>query len=610
MLRLGADNQQLRTTGILAGLLVVAVALGLSGQAWAMQPTTQPTTMPTSAPSAQEVLEQQLPAPDTYYGLWVLLPPLAAIALTIVTRQVIAALFVGMIVAAYMLMPVSTEHADTFFLFRGFRIGIEHFLIGAIKDVDHIQVIVFTLSIGAMVGVLGANGGTRSVVDVLSRWAGTSRRAQFTGWLGGHAIFFDDYANTMILGPTMRPLFDRLRISRAKLAYIVDSTAAPVASLAPIGAWIGAEIGFIGDGLDKVREAAQTAGTAIPEFINETNGYAVFMASIGYRFYAILALAMVLIIALTRRDFGPMKKAERRALEQGAGAEEAPQEDGPKGAWWLAFLPVATMVTVTVIILGVTGYAGFPEEETLKASTLQYLLKDADAYGSILYGALAGLILSVLLSMATRTLSLRKAADAGLDGMTRMFPAIVILVLAWSLSQATKSLELGKVVSDHLEQASFQAAFLPMAVFGAACLVSFATGSSWGTMGILCPAAVEIAARLCAGLDDATAIPLFHSTVGAVLAGAIFGDHCSPISDTTVLSAIATDCKLEEHVWTQIPYALTAAAVSVLAGNVVCNIYGYPWWVGIAAGIAGLILIVFVVGRTSPRPTELPDQAQ
>ena len=581
-----------RTVAVVAAAAVLCVAAVAIGQQ-----TTQPTT---TAPAVM--------TPQEHYGLWVLVPPLVAIVLAVITRQVVAALFVATLVGAYMLLPCQgpeAQFADSNVLIRGLRLTVEGYIIGGVADKNHIRIMLFTLCIGGMVGVVGANGGTRSIVEVLSRWARTSRRGQVAGWIGGHAVFFDDYANSMILGPTLMPLYDRLRISRAKLAYIVDSTAAPVASLVPIGTWIGAEIGFIQGGLDKVQ--ANAASQPVPEFLQGMNAYHAFLASIGYRFYAVFALVLVLLIALTRRDFGPMKRAERQAAEGIARDDHKHADDDTRGRAWYALVPVAAMVVITIVVLLVTGLNEFPENESLSLGTLRHLLVGADAYISILYGALAGLALAVLISVGTRTISTRIAMDAALDGMARMFPALVILILAWALSDATKALQLGEVVGHRLEAAQFAVAYLPLAVFGAACVVSFATGSSWGTMGILCPVAVEVAARLCGDLPADQALPLFYSTVGAVLAGAIFGDHCSPISDTTVLSSLASSCSLEEHVWTQIPYALVAAVVSVVAGHVLCNIYGRAWWEGLLCGVALLLVIVLAIGRRPAASTAIAD---
>ena len=586
----------------LAALVLLGVVLCVCAVSMAV-PTGQATAKTTAG-------ALQKPAD---YGLWVLAPPLVAIVLAVLTRQVLAALFVGTLVASYLLLPFGGDvapYADSHFVIAGVRVAVEKYIIGGIVKYDadssahtRVQIILFTLTIGAMVGVVGANGGTRAMVEILSRWAKTSRRGQVVGWLGGHAVFFDDYANTMILGPTLRPLYDRLRISRAKLAYIVDSTAAPVASLVPIGTWIGFEIGLIGSGLNTLRASAEIGGNTIPAFMEGLNSYGVFLQSIKYRFYALFALALVLIIALTRRDFGPMKRAEREAIRGSAEIDSSETGDEVRGRWWYAFCPVLLMVAMTIVILVWPGWQGLREDSSISSGTLRHLLDKGDPYRSILYAALAGLTLAILISVATRTLRLRKGLDAGLDGMARMFPAIVILILAWSLSDSTQALELGKVVTAKLEQAAFPAVYLPMAVFGAACLVSFATGSSWGAMGILCPVAVEVAAGLCADLPTDQARPLFYSAVGAVLAGAIFGDHCSPISDTTVLSSLASSCTLEQHVWTQLPYALLAAVVSVVAGHVLCNVLGQRWWVGLLVGAVLLLLFVLVVGRRPPRPS-------
>jgi len=600
----------LPTMVLAAGVLCVcAVTLAQQAQPTAADVATTDQPTATTAPA--------VPTPQEYYkgkfggDLWVLAPPLVAILLAIMSRQVVVSLFVGVLVAAYMLLPCrgpEAAFADAPTVLRGVRVAVEEYLVGGIVDLDpdygyyRVQIIVFTMAIGAMVGVVGAIGGTRAVVDAMSRWARTSRRAQLSGWVAGHAVFFDDYANTMILGPTLRPLFDRLRVSRAKLAYIVDSTAAPVASLVPIGTWIGAEVGYIKDGLDAANASALATGQAVPEIVANASAYHVFLASIGYRFYALFALALVALIALTRRDFGPMKKAEREAAQRSVYAMA--QEDGgaPPGRAWYALLPVLLMVVVTVVILVLPGWQTLPQDATLSLDTVKDVLVGADPYRSILYGAVAGLALALLIALVARNAKFREAVDGGLESMSRMFPAIVILVLAWALSDATRALQLGEVVSDALKDAQFAPMFLPMTVFGAACLVSFATGSSWGTMGILCPATVMVAAKLCADMPAAEAAPLFYSAVGAVLAGSIFGDHCSPISDTTVLSSLATSCTLEQHVWTQMPYALLAAVVSVGAGNVLCNIYGKPWWMGVLAGVVALLLIVLILGRRAPAP--------
>ncbi|MCH8252774.1 MAG: Na+/H+ antiporter NhaC family protein, partial [Planctomycetes bacterium] len=227
-----------------------------------------------------------------------------------------------------------------------------------------------------------------------------------------------------------------------------------------------------------------------------------------------------------------------------------------------------------------------------------------DAYISIFYGAILSAVLAVGLTVAARACRVKDAVDAGLDGMARMFPAIVILILAWSLSTVLSetNLGLGIVAREKLTVLGFQSQWMPLAIFISAALVSFATGSSWGTMGILCPAVITVSAPMigAAGLETEQALSLFYACVGSVLAGSIFGDHCSPISDTTVLSSVAAGCPHEEHVWTQLPYALVTAVVAMGVGDVMCSVYKQPWYYGLGAGAAVLLLIVLIVGR---RPT-------
>ncbi len=578
----------------LIGVAAVAALETASGQVAttaetvATQPTT--TTTPTTAPAPKP--------PEDKYGAWVLVPPIATIILAIALRQVIPALSIGVLIAAFMLVPcLAPQDAYGGGVIGGVRLAIETYLVNALTDVDHIKIIVFTFSIGGMVGIIAANGGTGAVVNAVARWASNRRRGQITTWLAGLVVFFDDYANAMIVGPSMRPICDRLRISRAKLAYIVDSTAAPVSSIALIGTWVGAEIGYIKDGLKQLTDR--------PVFLNGVTEYGAFLSSIPYRFYVILALVMVFLIGLLGRDFGAMKTAERTAPptlpadSTGSGAQAE-----ARGRAWYALAPILVLVFATLALLVVTGWpaAGLASIETLPDQNrwigiMQHILEECDPYNSILYGALAAIAVALAISLGTRALTLGKCVDSATESMARMFPTMVVLVLAWTLSAAMEDLQLGYVAQGLLQAAHFDPTWLPLLIFVSACVVSFATGTSWGTMGILCPATVTIAAGLLADLPADQALPLFYASVGAVLSGAVFGDHCSPISDTTVLSSLASECSLEAHVWTQIPYALTVAVVSTLSGEVLCRQLDQPAWVGLLLGAAGLLLIVLLVGR-------------
>jgi len=597
---------------IFALLAAVAALETASGQ----EPTTaetvvtQPTTMTTATTApASGGQRGSLPLPREKYGPWVLVPAIVTIILAIALRQVIPALSIGVLIAAFMLVPcLAPQDAYGGGVIGGLRLAVETYLVNALTDVDHIKIILFTFSIGGMIGIIAANGGTGAVVNAVARWASNRRRGQITTWLAGLVVFFDDYANAMIVGPSMRPICDRLRISRAKLAYIVDSTAAPVASIALIGTWVGAEIGYIRDGLKQLEQ--------VPEFLAGVGAYNAFFNSIPYRFYAVLALVMVLLVGLLGRDFGPMKKAERATLAEPppetAGSEPQPRT---RGRAWYGLVPILVLVFATLALLILTGWPaeGLASIETSPdqarwVGVMQHILYECDSYNSILYGALAAIAVALAISLGTRALTLGKCVDSATESMARMFPTMVVLVLAWTLSASMEALQLGQVAQGLLEAAHFDPTWLPLLIFVSACVVSFATGTSWGTMGILCPATVTIAAGLLADHPAEDALPLFYASVGAVLAGAVFGDHCSPISDTTVLSSLASACSLEDHVWTQIPYALTVAVVSIVCGDILCRQFDQPAWVGLLAGTAALVLIVLIVGR-KPTPTVAQNKA-
>lgn len=526
------------------------------------------------------------------YGGWVLLPALSAIVLAIATRQVIPSLFIGTLVASMMLCRIAPDHSGGVFstVIDGAADAMAVYVVGAVADADHAKVMLFTLMIGGMVGVVNASGGTRAMVEMVARRASTKRQGQCTVWLAGLVVFFDDYANTMIVGPTMLPLFDRLKISRAKLAYIVDSTAAPVASIALVGTWVGAEIGYIDGALQDV------ASSGTPVFLSSVDAWGTFINSIPYRFYAILALVMVFIIGWTGRDFGAMRRHEQLAAD-GGGIEETLESEHPVGRfdWLLAAIPVLTLVAVTGVALLYPGYAKAHANGVPLA--WKSMFDDADSYNAILFGAMACLIAAMLLAVGSRRSKLHDAVEGMVEGMTRMFPAIVVLVLAWSLSQSSQDLKVGEVVSGWLVAKNFAMQNLPVVVFACAAGVSFATGTSWGTMGILCPVVVRVAADMGADLPADTALPLFYGSVGSVLAGAIFGDHCSPISDTTVLSSAASGCDHQVHVWTQLPYALVTAAVSMATGDLLCARLQLSPWLGLVFGTIILVVLVAMLGR-------------
>ena len=630
----------------IAGLAVAWFALNPMSRA--QQPARdshQPAALQTSAAAGQVDAQAaaalaepgRTPAdPKIAYGLWVLTPALVAILLAIFTRQVVPALVIGVLVGAFMhlrCLPNDNPYVQQNTVVGGARLAAEHYLLGAIHEVprdgfptvtfddlgfNHVKIIVFTLLIGFIVGVINRNGGTEGLVRVVAGRSNSPRRGALTSWFAGLVIFFDDYANTMIIGPTMRSVFDRLKMSRAKLAYIIDSTAAPVASIALIGTWVGAEVGFIEQGL---------AGLSHPFLDTQGNavvGMTAFLSSIPHRFYPIFAIVLTFLVCLTGRDFGPMKRAEREAQSRRIESETMFGDTSSasvavaKPRWWLGLLPILVLVFATLAILALTGWhspktvaavsvvtdgqAWADKEWWNRAGTV---LSNANPNLSLFYGALLASIVAVLLTILARACPARDAVDAGLDGLARMMPAIVILVLAWAISQVMLDLQLGDIVAERLDAMNFNAKWLPLAVFVSAAVVSFATGTSWGTMGILCPMTVNIGARLMVGMEATESVPLMYAAIGSVLAGAVFGDHCSPISDTTVLSSIASGCRHEEHVWTQMPYALVAAVAEIVLGDILCSVYGQPWYVGVGAGTLFLVLFVFIFGRRAVPVREL-----
>ena len=575
----------------------------------------QPIAASQAAASQNAVAEKTPADPARFYGAWVLLPPLVTIVLAVLLRQVIPALAIGIFIGAYMMLPCLPT-VETFGggIIGGLRLGLERYYLNAIATLDtgtggidfrHLKNIMFTLMIGGMVGIVAANGGTRAAVERIARWASTRERCQLSTWVAGMLVFFDDYASAMIVGPSMRPMMDRQKVSRAKLAYIVDSTAAPISSLALVATWVGAEISYIQQGLDQVRDVAE------PAFLQGITAYGAFLWSIPFRFYAILALVMVFIVGWLGRDFGPMLKAEQEA-QQSPPPDDVPAVHGTTpatGRAWYALVPVLVLVCLTLSLLFVTGWPEEGLDSLPVAAGMPYwlsvatgILKNADAYNAIFYGAFTALMLALIISLATRSLTLTQSVEAATGVMSRMLPTIIILTMAWAISSVMGDLQLGRVAVNLLQAGNFDARWLPLLIFVSSCIVSFATGTSWGTMGILCPATITISAHLMNEMPVADALTLFHASVGSVLAGSVFGDHCSPISDTTVLSSLASECSLEKHVWTQIPYAVVVAVVSCLSGEVFCREFDQPAWVGLLIGAAALFAIMLTIGR-KPRVT-------
>jgi Na+/H+ antiporter NhaC len=531
-----------------------------------------------------------------------LLPPLVTIVLALVFREVVTSLFAGIWLGALFL-----ESWDPL---RAALRSVDQYVFGALVDEpSHVYIIVFSLLLGGMVGVMSRCGGTQGIVDVLRPLATSRRRGQLSVWIGGVLIFFDDYTNTLIVGNTMRPITDRLKISREKLSYIVDSTAAPVAAIGIVSTWIGFEISLIQDSLAQAAVHVTDPALRAELLAGSDGAFFVFLHSIPYLFYPILTLVFVLLIATTGRDFGAMRRAEARAAGGGGvhrpdavlaaeSAEEAmsPPEGVPR-RWHNAALPVVTVVVTVLLGLYFSGRAAAGAADP----SLVGIIGAADPFKSLLWGSFLGCAVAIGLATTQRLLTVQEAIDAWLGGLRSMMLAMVILILAWGLSAITVALGTGPYLSAIL-QGMLPIQALPVLVFAVAAAISFATGTSWGTMSILFPVIVPLVVAMGVGIDSAGGgqNPIFLGVISSIVAGSVFGDHCSPISDTTVMSSMASACDHIDHVRTQLPYALTVAAVAMLAGNIPTSLGLSPW---VSLGIAAVLLagILRYFGRTTER---------
>lgn len=520
---------------------------------------------------------------------WSLLPALVAIALALALREVVLALFGGIWLGAWMVYGGNP--------FAAFLRVVDTYLLNAYADRDHLHIVLFSLLLGGMIGLITRAGGLKAIVRTASRWVRSATRAQWMTFLLGLAIFFDDYANTLFVGSTMRPLTDRFRISREKLAYLIDSTSAPVANLALISTWIGFEVSVIA-------ESFQASGVRLEP-------YWAFLVSLPYRFYPIFALVLIVWLILLRRDFGAMHRAEMRARTTGKVLADtaSPLADYESrdllpdahqhGNLWVALVPLLTAIGGTLWGLISTGVSGLGEGEPL---TLRGILANANSYQSLLWGSALGCAVAFVLAVANRALTMRTAFHAWLGGMRTMFLAVVILGLAWGIGAVCSDLHTARYLVQTLE-GSLSPMWLPALTTLVAAGISFATGSSWATMSILMPLVIPLSAGLTRSLGAEEQTFYLIASLSSVMAGAIFGDHCSPISDTTVLSSIFSGSDHIDHVRTQIPYALVTMGVAWLLGDVATG-FGFPVWLALGLGTIVLGLIVRFVGKPVPEAAD------
>lgn len=466
---------------------------------------------------------------------------------------------------------------------------LDTYIVNAMADHGHASILVFSLLLGGMLGLMTQSGGAKGLASWVSTDTTSRRRGQLTTWLLGLLVFFDDYANSLLVGSAMRPVTDRLRISREKLAFLVDATAAPVSSLALVSSWIGVEVGYIGDQLTHLGI--------------ERDAYLTFIETIPFRFYPILMLLFVGWLGFRGRDFGPMLSAERRAAEEGlvsrpgsqpaSDFHEAAVSDDVPGRPMNALIPVVVLVVAAAIGIYVDGRA-----KTLSAGTelsLRTIVGQASSTAAMLWATGAGCLVALALAVGSGALTFNKSIDAWVSGMRSMLFAAVILVLAWSLGAVCRDLGTASfligAVGDWISPT-----WIPATVFIMAALVSFATGTSWGTMAILFPLTVPLAHQIAPGNET-----ILLGTVSSILAGSVWGDHCSPISDTTVLSSMASSCDHMDHVRTQLPYALLIGGVSLVCAEVPVAAGWYGPWVGLLVGSVVMVAAFEVLSRPVSR---------
>lgn len=528
--------------------------------------------------------------PPKHIPLWItILPPLLAIGLALVMKEVLISLFAGLWLGGFIAAGFNAE-AVLLGLFQSF----DTYMVGAISKSGHPEIILFSMMIGAMVAMISKNGGMRGTVNLFARVANSARNTQLATWMLGIAIFFDDYANTLIVGHTMRPVTDRFKVSREKLAYIVDSTAAPIAAVAFITTWIGAEIGYIQDALVNMPGMKETA-------------YGVFLNSLKYAYYPVFTLIFILALILFERDYGEMWKAERKARQGIATpgftgndtSSEIEPKEGLRSHWLYGLFPVLSLLVTTVVVLINSGLeaSGWNNEEGL-IGNLQVAIGMADSFKALVWGSGMGLLVAGVLSVAGKKLSIKESGESVLSGFKVMLPAMAILILAWSLASVIGELHTEQFLISLLPE-HFNPFWLPVVFFLLSAIVSFSTGSSWGTMAILYPICLQLTWEFCRmqGMPIQELQPILYNSTAVILAGSVLGDHCSPISDTTILSSMASGCDHIAHVRTQMPYALTVGFVAILTGGLFFAI-GMPWWLNYLVGIILLVAFVRFYGKT------------
>ena len=513
------------------------------------------------------------------YSILSILPPLFAILLALVTHEAHLSLFIGIWLGSTMVVqhPIS-----------GLTYALDTYMVQTVTDHGHASILIFTMVFGGLIGVISANGGMAGAVHAAARYATSNRRSQLATVLMGFVIFFDDYANTLLVGNMMRPFTDRVKISREKLSYLVDSTAAPVASLAIISSWSVFQMSLL--------------ESPFEQFGISVNPYFTFIQSIPFSFYCILTLVFILINVMLKREYGPMHAAENRAISTGKVlADNAKPLLDPSlmqgknitpSHWSNAFIPIGVVVAVTIGGLIITGL----KSVTMENPSLRDIIGAADPYASLIWGSCISSITAIGISVGKGVLNLEKALESWVNGVRSMVMACIILVLAWTIGSVCKDLHTAEYLVS-ISSNVLTPNMLPFITFGTAAAISFSTGSSWATMSILIPVVVPMALHLMT-LDPNAVVesPVFLATFASVLSGSVFGDHCSPISDTTILSSTASASDHIDHVKTQMPYALTVGVLAMTLGCLGVG-FGVPVSVILITGSVILFVIIRYVGQ-------------
>ena len=537
------------------------------------------------------------------FHYFTLLPPLIAITLAFITKDVVLSLFLGVYSGTFLIELGS--HSFLGALFHGFMSILDKVL-GSLADPWNAGIILQCLTIGGLIALVTKMGGAKAVAESLAKKAKTPRSAQLMTWFLGLLVFFDDYANALIVGPIMRPVTDKFKISREKLAFIIDATAAPIAGIALVSTWIGYEIGLIKTGYEAI-------GLNV-------NPYNIFISTIPFRFYNILMLLFVVFTAVLMKEFGPMLTAERRARRgEGLGPVNASTssdelstlkpKEGIKLSVWNAIIPIGVLILASFAGFYYNGYIEIMGgDETaiiniLKNSPVSFVairetFGASDASVVLFQAALFASIVALIMGVKQKIFKITEGIGSWVEGMKSLLITGVILLLAWSLSSVINELGTASFIVSWLGD-SIPKFLLPSIIFILGSIISFATGTSYGTMGILMPLAIPLANSIS---PDPSFIMI---AVGAVLTGAIFGDHCCPISDTTILSSMGADCDHIEHTKTQLTYALSVGVITILFGYIPAGL-GVPVFLILPVAILATFLLVQIAGK----PVELVESKE